>query len=486
MSYFQGFDPDKRLFGVEIPKRHFLRLERKVRKLMGRIDFRLDEGVPIKSGEHPYLAPFFPVRELRPGLGEPVDPAAGPVIGTIRMGYGHYRMAVAFASAAASRGHTPYWFDLLSFDTPGTRMIRDMETWYSWGSRLAHRSYVFDRFVWEKATGRIFKPLEKQLVIQRISAVLTDLFAEIPPEIPFIGAHSWAAQAAVFAGCRRVVNAINDNWPMSVFLAEGAVQTVQGPSTYLGYRLAKGLGLANRRKKVLNPGLFRQVGHYVDHEIVSNTEKDCAARIERLEAKKPRRFLFSVGGAGAQDRVLIDIIAVLLPRIRAGEAVLFVNFGDHPEILKRCMKRFPGLCEITELHSDWDEIRRCVADFEREEPAGIHFFSSIDVFPAVYTTNLLLRHTDFLITKPSELAFYPVPKLNIKRLGAHEAWNAIRSAELGDGTVELDTTSLIRKTVKVAIDHGDLLRIMCDNILRNHRQGIYDGAYRVIEAVYEE
>jgi hypothetical protein len=485
MSNFQGFHPDRRLFGVDIPKRRFIRLEKKIQKLMERIDFDPENEVPLKSENHSYLSPFFPVKELTPGRGEPVDPAAGPVIGTIRMGYGHYRMAVSFASAAAALGHTPYWFDLLGFDTPGVRMIRDMETWYSWGSRLAHRSYVFDRFVWEKATGRIFKPLEKQLVIQRLSAVLTDLFGEIPLDIPFIGSHSWASQAAVFAGCRRVINAINDNWPMSVFLAEGASQTVQGPSTYLGYRLAKGLGLKNRRNKVLSPEIFRQVGHYVDHEIVSNVEKDCAARIRRLEENKPRRFLFSVGGAGAQDKTLINIIERLLPRLCSHEIVLFVNFGDHPEMLKSCMKRFPDLYEITELHSDWEGTRRFVTDLEKTEPRGIHFFFYPEVFPAVYTTNLLLRHVDFLITKPGELAFYPVPKLNIKRLGAHEAWNAIRSAELGDGTVELETTSLILKTLKAAIDHGDLLRLMCENILRNHRQGIYNGAYRVVEAAYE-
>ena len=150
------------------------------------------------------------------------------------------------------------------------------------------------------------------------------------------------------------------------------------------------------------------------------------------------------------------------------------------------MKRFPDLYEVTELHSDWEETRRFVEGLNTKEVEGVHFFFYPEVFPAVYTTNLLLRHIDFLITKPSELAFYPVPKLNIKRLGAHEAWNAVRSAELGDGTVELETTSLILKTIKAAIDRGDLLELMCDNIIRNRAQGIYNGAYRVIEAAYED
>ena len=47
-----------------------------------------------------------------------------------------------------------------------------------------------------------------------------------------------------------------------------------------------------------------------------------------------------------------------------------------------------------------------------------------------------MRSCDVLVTKPSELAFYPVPKLFIRRVGKHEMWGAIHSAEVGDGTLE--------------------------------------------------
>lgn len=53
------------------------------------------------------------------------------------------------------------------------------------------------------------------------------------------------------------------------------------------------------------------------------------------------------------------------------------------------------------------------------------------------TTDLLSRVTDILCCKPSELAFYPVPKLMIRRVGDHEAYSALRASELGDGTLEL-------------------------------------------------
>jgi hypothetical protein len=50
-----------------------------------------------------------------------------------------------------------------------------------------------------------------------------------------------------------------------------------------------------------------------------------------------------------------------------------------------------------------------------------------------------MRVMDVMITKPSELAFYPVPKIMYERVGGHEMWGAIRNAELGDGTVEVRT-----------------------------------------------
>ena len=111
---------------------------------------------------------------------------------------------------------------------------------------------------------------------------------------------------------------------------------------------------------------------------------------------------------------------------------------------------------------------------------GIHGFYHADIFKAVYTTNLLMRSCDVLVTKPSELAFYPVPKLFIKRVGKHEMWGAIHSAEIGDGTLECrdipHTIQMLEQFLKT-----DLLNEMCENIVANKKAGIYDGAKKVVE-----
>ena len=92
-----------------------------------------------------------------------------------------------------------------------------------------------------------------------------------------------------------------------------------------------------------------------------------------------------------------------------------------------------------------------------------------------------MRACDVLITKPSELAFYPVPKLMIKRVGGHEAWGAVRAAELGDGSFECDTMRDISSMLKSLQRDPTMLRFMCGNIEKAKSQGTYDGAYKVVE-----
>lgn len=91
-----------------------------------------------------------------------------------------------------------------------------------------------------------------------------------------------------------------------------------------------------------------------------------------------------------------------------------------------------------EILSSLEEVRAAAADraaLKRRAPVLLCAFDSY--FPAVATTDIMCRAADVLACKPSELAFYPIPKLMIRRVGDHEQFSAIRAYELGDGTREV-------------------------------------------------
>ena len=416
-----------------------------------------------------------------------IDKSNSIVIGNIRMGFGHYRISMAIASAAHSMGLTPYWFDLNSFKgTTATSIISSQNELYSLGSRISQKSRLFNNFVWEPLNSDGFRKLSYNCSDQKVSELMTGLYNDFPEDIPFAATHVWPAQSAVHAGLTNVVNVVPDNWPMALHLAEGAVHTVQTQSAYMGYKVLRGMD-KKRSLKPMPDSSIVYTGHYIDHELVTNIESDNEKRIKRIDSGAPRRYLLTIGGAGAQQEMFADIIRQLLPSVRKRKAALFINLGDHYDAWKNIRNRLPNISKmVTEHINDFDETA-AFADAALDWPVdGIHVFYHADIFAAVYSTNLLMRACDVLITKPSELAFYPVPKLMIKRVGGHEAWGAVRAAEIGDGTYECDTMKDINAMLRAIQRSDSILKFMCGNINEAKSHGVYNGAYKVVELALKE
>ena len=89
--------------------------------------------------------------------------------------------------------------------------------------------------------------------------------------------------------------------------------------------------------------------------------------------------------------------------------------------------------------------------------------------------------TDLLITKPSELAYYPIPKLFMKHIGGHEVYGAINGRENGDATPEYPTKKSICETLDRLISDKEIIPHLCDRIDELKKQGHYDGAYECVK-----
>ena len=410
------------------------------------------------------------------------DLEKGIIVGNIRMGFGHYRISMAIASAAHSMGYTPYWMDLNSYrQTTGGKVINAQNELYSFGSRLSGKSRLFNRLVWEPMNYEGFRKLSYNAADQKNAELMTSVFKNIPKEIPLAATHVWPAQAAVHSGMKYVVNAIPDNWPMALHLSEGSLHTVQTHSAYLGYRILNGMN----NEKVQNPMPAKDIaytGHYIDHELVSNITADCQKRMKRVDDGKPVRFLLTIGGAGAQKEIFAAVINFLLPFVKTKKAALCINVGDYKNVWEDLKIEIPALKEQASEHfNNWKDTVSFAKDTLDGGMEGIHGFWHENIFEAVYATNLLMRSADVLVTKPSELAFYPVPKLFIKRVGGHEQWGAVHSAEIGDGTLECRDIPHTMQMLGLFLSDGNLIKDMCGCIMQNNGTGIYNGAYKVVE-----
>jgi len=488
------------LFGNTTTKREARKIDAWQKGLAKKFSYDPDETYALSLEDNPYLWAEFGLKDIvRSDQGKPLNIKKSVVCGTIRMGFGHYRIAMAGASCARAMGFTPLWLDYLSIPGITTDMIADFEKTYSMFSKLSQKSRFFNKYLWEplttgeNATSMVsfifnsmiltwpWKYLKSSLKEVKTSQMFASLFQALPSDVPVLTSHFYNTMGAVAGGMNNVVSMVFDNWPLAFQLVEGAQHGIQSPSAYYGFRTLKGFNKKNAVMKPADSDAVHFVGHHVDHEIVENIEADCSLRLKRMKNDEPRRLLLTMGGAGAQRELFQSVVEHCLPLIRENKMTLFVNLGDHKGNWEWLQKQLKGNEDILHTHLSWDDTKDFTDGIRKKPVEGLHVFLHDNVFHAVYSTNYLMRVVDVLITKPSELSFYPVPKIFNERVGGHEMWGAIRGAEVGDGTPEMRTIPHLLQAIDLMVDENDLLEMYCSSIVKNKSIGLYDGAYKCVE-----
>jgi hypothetical protein len=127
-----------------------------------------------------------------------------------------------------------------------------------------------------------------------------------------------------------------------------------------------------------------------------------------------------MGGAGAQVARFADIARTCKDAIEARKVALLVNMGDTKAVGRTLSAELRAAGIPWTMHSDWDETRAFIEDAHRFARPWVHVFLHDALYAAVYATNLLMRVADVMITKPSELSFYPC------RSSLSSAWEGMR------------------------------------------------------------
>lgn len=406
------------------------------------------------------------------------------VVGTIRMGFGHHRIAYAATSWGIDSDpeRETYFHDLINIESEEATMIKDTDAMYSKGSRLASELGGPVEALW----GSLTKSGDEDSlrVTYQFAEHMKPIVAGLDKDSPIIASHSMVAAAAVAAGFTNVINLVIDNHAQWFVVVPGALNLVQGPANYYNFL-----------KMGVKPEYLGLAGHWIPRDLVEGIPAHTKHRIARVKSRggwddeggKPIRILIPVGGAGAQRKFIVNLVQALVKRVESGQVQLFLNAGDHPHM----KKAFRDTLHNTGI--DYDTVtdmagvrsfREKLLDGKSEPTKAVTLFAFDDYFTAVATTDLLCPVADVLACKPSELAFYPIPKLMIRRVGDHEAYSAIRANELGDGTLEARTIEMVLRYVEVFFE-TEMLVTMNESIVANNKIGLYDGCKNAVKIALE-
>lgn len=420
-----------------------------------------------------------------------VDGPRALVVGTVRMGFGHLRIAYATCSWGLAAARTRfsagvYFHDLLSIESAEATLIRDSDRLYRTSSKLA--TELGGPFEWLHGVMTSSGDATSLRSTALIAARLTPLVRDLPRGCAFVATHSLVALTVALANVtQQLVNLVIDNHPQWFVVSPRALNLVQGPRNYYGF-LAK-TGVVDNR--------LRLAGHWIPNDLVDHVAEDCARRERRRHRAAPLRVLIPIGGAGAQRAFITSLVAALAPAALAGRIKLVLNAGDHADIRDALIATLNAagisnrghIRDITEARALAAALRDAedsdTLDRDASEPPVI-LMAFEEYFGAVTATDVLARSVDILASKPSELAFYPVPKLMIRRVGDHEAYSANRANELGDGTAEVRTVPDAVRYLNVFNSHPDPLVAMNRAIVRNAQNAVYDGCKYAVNVAFGE
>ena len=165
------------------------------------------------------------------------------------------------------------------------------------------------------------------------------------------------------------------------------------------------------------------------------------SRCQDLKAR-PVTLTFAVGGAGAQRHLGLEIAKSLLPKIRKHEMRLNLVAGTRREVAKYFEQ---GLRKL----GLWNQ-RNGVRVFWA--PDRLDYFNGFD---------RILRTTDILWTKPSELSFYTgagIPIVMSQPVGSQEEYNQLWLQAVGGGVMMYDA-QYCREWLEDWIQGGSLARL---------------------------
>jgi hypothetical protein len=142
-----------------------------------------------------------------------------------------------------------------------------------------------------------------------------------------------------------------------------------------------------------------------------------------IKKDHPLTLMFAIGGAGAQHQLAIDILASLKTRLKCNGFIVRMMAGTKKEVAKEIA------VNIKKLGMQSLVGKNLFIDSYKDRPTYFKEF------------NKLLRKTDIMWTKPSEMSFYcalGMPILMAPTIGSQEDFNKTWLMYIGAGVEQAD------------------------------------------------
>ncbi len=171
----------------------------------------------------------------------------------------------------------------------------------------------------------------------------------------------------------------------------------------------------------------------------------------------PLTLTFSIGGAGAQRELGVDIAKSLREKIRRGKIMLNLVAGTRKDVAAY----FKDELIRIGLGGDLGEGVRVL--WYPDRPSYFRKFDQV------------LRHTDVLWTKPSELSFYTglgLPIIISPPIGSQERFNELWLRTVGGGTPQGDPR-YVNEWLSDWVESGGLARMAWNGFIEAPTHGTY-------------
>ncbi|MBT4941832.1 MAG: hypothetical protein HOL80_03390 [Candidatus Magasanikbacteria bacterium] len=181
------------------------------------------------------------------------------------------------------------------------------------------------------------------------------------------------------------------------------------------------------------------------------------AKYCHITDKRPLTIAFAVGGAGAQRDIGVTVLKSLRHCIEEGKVALNLIAGSRGDVYEYYTKALRGL-RLNARHKKYIKIIY--------HPSKFSYFKKF---------NAVLRNTDILWTKPSELSFYSalgIPIIMAPVIGSQEEYNRAWLHAIGSG-VEQEDPAYTHEWLFDWLDSGWLAQAAVEGFMDAPRNGVY-------------